>query len=138
MPILKIYQPMQMSVQSLPRQFFIADAGSRSWRLRTLEAEKNILSEDTIMANIRLAPVLRAFAGGSKQVSTEGSTLGEVLINLYQNHPALKEQIQPEAELSRFVNVYVNDQDVRYLQGLETAVGATDTITLLPAMAGGR
>ncbi|GHO86170.1 MoaD/ThiS family protein [Dictyobacter formicarum] len=90
------------------------------------------------MANIRLAPVLRSYAGGSKQVSAQGGTLGEVLSNLYQVHPSLKEQIQPEQELSRFVNVYVNDQDVRYLQGLETTVGANDTVTLLPAMAGGR
>ena len=90
------------------------------------------------MANIRLAPVLRSYAGGSKQVSAQGSTLAEVLNNLYQNHPSLKEQIQPEQDLSRFVNVYVNDQDVRYLQGLQTAVEANDTITLLPAMAGGR
>jgi len=90
------------------------------------------------MANIRLAPVLRSYAGGSKQVSAQGETLGEVLSNLYQVHPSLKEQIQPEQALSRFVNVYINDQDVRYLQGLETTVGANDTVTLLPAMAGGR
>lgn len=90
------------------------------------------------MANIRLAPVLRSFAGGSKQVSAEGSTLGELLNDLYQKYPALKEQIQPEQELSRFVNVYINDQDVRYLKGLETAIGANDSVTLLPAMAGGR
>ncbi|MBV9229199.1 MAG: MoaD/ThiS family protein [Chloroflexi bacterium] len=89
------------------------------------------------MANVRLAPVLRASAGGSKQVSVQGSTLAEVLSDLFQRYPALKEQIQPGNELSRFVNVYVNDQDVRFLQGLETSVGPSDTITLLPAMAGG-
>jgi len=89
------------------------------------------------MATVRLAPVLRSSAGGSKQVSAQGGTLGEVLIDLYQRFPALKEQIQPEQELSRFINVYVNDQDVRYLQGLETSVGPSDTIILLPAMAGG-
>jgi molybdopterin synthase sulfur carrier subunit len=89
------------------------------------------------MANVRLAPVLRSAAGGSKLVAVEGSTLGEVLSNLYRRYPALKDQIQPEQELSRFVNVYVNDQDVRYLQGLDTAVGPSDTVTLLPAMAGG-
>jgi len=50
----------------------------------------------------------------------------------------LKEQIQPEESLSRFINVYVNDQDVRFLQGLETGVGPNDTVILLPAMAGGR
>jgi len=90
------------------------------------------------MATVRLAPVLRSAIGGSKQVSAEGSTLGEVLVDLYKRFPALKEQIQPEGNLSRFVNVYINDQDVRYLQGLETSVGATDTIQLLPAMAGGQ
>ena len=90
------------------------------------------------MATVRLAPVLRSSANGSKQVSAEGGTLGAVLTDLYQRFPALKEQIQPEEELSRFINVYVNDQDVRYLQGLQTAVGPNDTIILLPAMAGGR
>ena len=90
------------------------------------------------MATVRLAPVLRSSVGGSKQVSAEGSNLSEVLADLYKRFPALKEQIQPEGDLSRFVNVYINDQDVRYLQGLETHVGSTDIIQLLPAMAGGQ
>lgn len=90
------------------------------------------------MATVRLAPVLRASAGGAKQVSAQGDNLAEILSDLYGQFPALKEQIQPEQELSRFINVYVNDQDVRYLQGLETAVGSNDTVILLPAMAGGR
>jgi molybdopterin converting factor small subunit len=90
------------------------------------------------MATVRLAPVLRPSAGGAKQVAAEGSTLSAVLESLYQQYPALKEQIQPEEELSRFINVYVNDQDVRYLDGLETSVGPNDTVILLPAMAGGR
>ena len=90
------------------------------------------------MATVRLAPVLRASVGGSKQVSAEGSNLNEILVDLYERYPGLKEQIQPEGEkLSRFINVYVNDQDVRYLHGLETSVGPGDTIILLPAMAGG-
>ncbi len=82
------------------------------------------------MANVRLAPILRSSVGGSKQISAEGSTLNEVLTNLYQRHPS--------EELSKFVNVYVNDQDVRFLKKLATPVGPSDTITLLPAMAGGR
>ena len=90
------------------------------------------------MANVRLAPILRPSVGGSKQVSVHGNTLEAVLSELYQRYPALKEQIQPEQELSRFINVYVNDQDVRYLQGLATPVSSSDTVTLLPAMAGGR
>ena len=92
------------------------------------------------MATVRLAPVLRASVGVSKQVTAEGSSLSEVLDNLYGRFPALKEQIQgSEGEsLSRFINVYINDQDVRYLQGLQTNVGSGDTVILLPAMAGGR
>ena len=90
------------------------------------------------MATVRLAPVLRSSVGGSKQVKAQGTNLAEVLADLFQHYPSLKEQIQPEESLSRFINVYVNDQDVRYLQGLETSVGPNDTVILLPAMAGGR
>ncbi|HEV2580221.1 MAG TPA: MoaD/ThiS family protein [Ktedonobacteraceae bacterium] len=90
------------------------------------------------MATVRLAPVLRSSVGGAKQVTAQGGTLNEVLYDLYQRFPALKEQIQPEETLSRYINVYINDQDVRYLQGIESAVGPNDTVILLPAMAGGR
>jgi sulfur-carrier protein len=90
------------------------------------------------MATVRLAPVLRSSVGGSKQVTAQGSTLSEVLSDLYRRYPALKEQIQPEESLSRFINVYINDQDIRYLNGVETTVGSGDTVILLPAMAGGR
>ena len=89
------------------------------------------------MATVRLAPVLRASVGGSKQVSAQGGNLSEILVDLYKQYPSLKEQIQPEENLSRYINVYVNDQDVRFLQGLETQVGTGDTVILLPAMAGG-
>lgn len=91
------------------------------------------------MATVRLAPVLRGSVGGAKQVTAQGNTLNEVLNDLYQRFPSLKDQIQSDGALSRFINVYVNDQDVRYLQGgVETAVGPNDTVILLPAMAGGR
>lgn len=89
------------------------------------------------MATVRLAPALRSSVGGSKQVNAEGSSLSEVLVDLYKRYPALQEQLQTEGSLSRFINIYVNDQDVRYLQGLETTVGPADTVILLPAMAGG-
>jgi molybdopterin converting factor small subunit len=90
------------------------------------------------MATVRLAPILRSYASNSKQVTAQGSTLAEVLADLYQRYPALKEQLQQGEELSRYINVYVNDQDVRYLQKLDTPVGPNDTVILLPAMAGGR
>jgi molybdopterin synthase sulfur carrier subunit len=90
------------------------------------------------MATVRLAPVLRSSVGGVKQVSAKGETLAAVLDDLYVNYPALKEQIQSGDQLSRFINIYVNDQDIRHLQGLGTSVGPNDTVILLPAMAGGR
>ncbi len=89
------------------------------------------------MSTVRLAPVLRPSVGGVKQVSAEGKNLREVLNDVFERFPALKEQIQPGGNLSRFINIYVNDQDVRYLQGLDTNVGPSDTVILLPAMAGG-
>jgi molybdopterin converting factor small subunit len=99
--------------------------------------EMRKIEKEQLMSTVRLAPVLRPSVGGSKHVSAEGKNLAEVLNDVFERFPALKEQIQPYGTLSRFINIYVNDQDVRYLQGLETNVGPTDTVILLPAMAGG-
>jgi MoaD family protein len=90
------------------------------------------------MTAVRIPPVLRAQVGGSKQVEVTGETVGEVIDSLLGLHPSLREQLlTPDGELNRFVNLYVNGRDVRYEQGLKTAVSATDTVVLLPAMAGG-
>lgn len=90
------------------------------------------------MSTIRIPPVLRASVGGAKQVEGNGDTLRGVLDDLFARYPTVREQIiAPEGGLSRFVNVFVNDQDIRYLNGLETSVAAGDTVVLLPAMAGG-
>ncbi len=90
------------------------------------------------MTTIRIPPVLRPAVGGAKQVEASGATLGAVLDDLFARYPGVREQIvTPEGGLSRFVNVFVNDQDVRFLQGLETPVGSGDSVVLLPAMAGG-
>ena len=90
------------------------------------------------MATIKIPPVLRASVGGEKQVSASGESVGEVLRDLAQSHPATQDQLfGADGELNRYVNVYLNDEDVRVLGGLETAVGDTDTLVILPAMAGG-
>lgn len=90
------------------------------------------------MSNVRIPPVLRGSVGGAKQVEADGATLGAVLDDLFTRYPGVREQVlNAEGSLSRFVNVFVNDQDVRYLQGLATPVAAADTVVLLPAMAGG-
>jgi sulfur-carrier protein len=91
------------------------------------------------MTAVRIPPVLRAQAGNQKRVEVSGSTVGEALTSLLEQHPGLREQIfSADGELNRFVNVYVNGRDVRYEQGLETPVAAADEVILLPAMAGGR
>jgi molybdopterin synthase sulfur carrier subunit len=82
--------------------------------------------------------VLRAAAGGEKQVEIEGSTVGEVVTALVERYPSLGGQLlTPDGELNRFVNVYLDGQDVRYLEALQTPVSSNDTIIVLPAMAGG-
>ena len=90
------------------------------------------------MTAVRLPPVLRQHAGDAKQVEASGSTLGQVVAQLVEKHPGLREQLlTADGQLHRFVNVYLNGQDVRYLSGLETPVGERDTVIVLPAMAGG-
>jgi molybdopterin converting factor small subunit len=91
------------------------------------------------MATIKIPPVLRPSVGGEKEVAAEGENVGDVLRQLAESHPATKGQLfSPEGDLNRYVNVYLNDEDVRVLEGLETAVSASDTLVILPAMAGGR
>ncbi len=90
------------------------------------------------MATIRIPPVLRAAVGGEREVSAEGENVGDVLRALTQEHPDTSAQIfSSSGELNRYVNVYLNDEDVRVLDGLTTGVGGSDVLVILPAMAGG-
>ena len=90
------------------------------------------------MSTVKIPPVLRSSTGGEKEVDADGASVGEVLRELAQRHPATERQLFGEdGSLNRYVNVYLNDEDVRVLQGLETPVGETDTLVILPAMAGG-
>ena len=90
------------------------------------------------MSTIKIPPVLRASVGGAKEVEASGGNVGEVLRSLAEHHPATESQLFSEGgELNRYVNVYLNDEDVRVLEGLETGVADGDTIVILPAMAGG-
>jgi len=90
------------------------------------------------MATVKVPPVLRPSVGGEKEVDAAGASVGEVLRSLAGAHPGTEEQIfSPEGDLNRYVNVYLNDEDVRVLDGLDTAVGEGDTLVILPAMAGG-
>ncbi len=90
------------------------------------------------MATIKIPPVLRASVGGEKEVDASGESVGDILRDLAAVHPATQSQLfSPDGELNRYVNVYLNDEDVRVLDGLDTAVGDGDTLVILPAMAGG-
>jgi MoaD family protein len=90
------------------------------------------------MTAVRIPSVLRPAVGGEKDLEVDGSTVGEVIHALVGRFPSLRDQLLTgEGELNRFVNVYVNGQDVRYLDGLGTPVTARDEVRLLPAMAGG-
>ncbi len=90
-------------------------------------------------ATVKIPPVLRAQTGGEAQVAAEGSTVGDVLTSLVEAHPDTNAQLFSEdGQLNRYVNVYLNDEDVRVLDGLETAIDDGDSVVILPAMAGGR
>ena len=90
------------------------------------------------MSAVWIPQVLRAAVGGEKQVKLEGGTVRELVGALVTRYPSLKQQLLDEGgDLNRFVNVYVNGQDVRYLAGLDTPVTDRDEVRLLPAMAGG-
>jgi sulfur-carrier protein len=90
------------------------------------------------MATIRIPPVLRPAVGGEREISADGENVGEILRAVIEEHPGTEAQLfGADGDLNRYVNVYLNDEDVRVLDGLETTVGAGDTLVILPAMAGG-
>ena len=90
------------------------------------------------MPTVKIPPVLRAQTGGEAEVKADGETVGDVLRSLADLHPETESQLFSEdGELNRYVNVYLNDEDVRVLEGLDTSVSDGDTVVILPAMAGG-
>ena len=87
---------------------------------------------------VRIPTILRKYTDGEKKVRAAGATIKDVLADLDANHPGIAGQLyNPDGSLHRFVNVYLNGRDVRYLGGLDTPVDARDEIRLLPAIAGG-
>ena len=90
------------------------------------------------MATVKIPPVLRPSTGGEREVAADGGSVGDVLRSLADRHPATQGQLFADGgDLNRYVNVYLNDEDVRVLQGLQTPVGERDVLVILPAMAGG-
>ena len=90
------------------------------------------------MPTVKIPPVLRAQTGGESEVTVDGETVGASLRALAEAHPGTGSQLFAEGgELNRYVNVYLNDEDVRVLDGLDTPLTDADTVVILPAMAGG-
>jgi molybdopterin synthase sulfur carrier subunit len=90
------------------------------------------------VSTVKIPPVLRDSTGGEREVEADGANVGEVLRSLASRHPATESQLFGEdGQLNRYVNVYLNDEDVRVLGGLDTPVKEGDTLVILPAMAGG-
>lgn len=89
------------------------------------------------MIEVSIPTILRQYTEGAKAVSGGGGTLAELLDDLEARFPGLRERLLDDGSLRRFVNVYVNDEDVRFLGGLATALTDGDTVTVLPAVAGG-
>jgi sulfur-carrier protein len=86
---------------------------------------------------VRIPTILRSYTGGAKSVEGSGSTLSDLLSDLESRHDGLRERLVDDGGLRRFVNVYLNDEDVRFLGGLDAPVKDGDTVTVLPAVAGG-
>ncbi|TDD09499.1 MoaD/ThiS family protein [Nonomuraea deserti] len=86
---------------------------------------------------VRIPTILRNYTDGAKAVDAEGATLDELISNLESRHPGIKDRLVDQGSLRRFVNVYLNDEDVRFLGGLGTPLSDGDTVTVLPAVAGG-
>jgi MoaD family protein len=86
---------------------------------------------------VKIPTQLRAATGGEAEVEVDGSTVGEALDAVFDAHSELRERITEDGTLRRFVNVYVSGEDIRFQQGLETAINEGDEVTILPAVAGG-
>ena len=89
------------------------------------------------MTTIRIPTPLRPYTGGNSAVAVSGATVGEVLADLTRLHPQLRPHLYDGEELRSFVNVYLNQEDVRGLQGAQPAVAAADTLMIIPSIAGG-
>ena len=86
---------------------------------------------------VRIPTILRSYTDGAKTVEATGDTLGVLLDHIDQDHPGLKGRLVENGSLRRFVNIYVNDEDVRFLGGLDAELADGDSVTVLPAVAGG-
>ena len=86
---------------------------------------------------VKIPTIMRTFTDGQKAVTGEGATLAALIRDLETNHPGIADRMVEDGKLRRFVNIYVNDEDVRFLGGLEAPLSDGDEVVVLPAVAGG-
>ncbi len=86
---------------------------------------------------VRIPTPLRTLTAGEESVQIEGANVRELLENLEQNHPGIRERLLDEKGVRRFINIYVGDEDIRFLDGLDTALNGKDEVSIVPAIAGG-
>ncbi len=89
------------------------------------------------MAKIRIPTPLRAFTDGAAEIDVAGATVGEALANLVDQHPELRAHLFNDDELRSFVNIFIGDEDIRFLQGLDTEIEADESLRIIPSIAGG-
>ncbi len=89
------------------------------------------------MAKIRIPTPLRAFTDGAADIDVAGGTVGEALANLLDQHPELRAHLFNGEELRSFVNIFIGDEDIRFLQGLDTEIDANESLRIIPSIAGG-
>jgi molybdopterin synthase sulfur carrier subunit len=90
-----------------------------------------------VTVSVSIPTILRTHTGGEKRVTATGGTLKDVITDLESNYSGITERLLDDGKLQRFVNIYVNDEDVRFSGGLETEISDGDSVTILPAVAGG-
>ncbi len=91
----------------------------------------------TVSIEVSIPTILRTHTGGEKRVAATGSTLQAVIADLESNYSGISDRLVDDGKLHRFVNIYVNDEDVRFSGGLDTVIADGDSVTILPAVAGG-
>jgi MoaD family protein len=106
--------------------------------MRTAVPRRTDPEPDAMPIEVRIPTILRTYTGGEKAVEADGATLRDLVDDLESRYAGLRARlVDDEGSLRRFVNVYLNDEDVRFLGGLDTKLGDGDTVTVLPAVAGG-
>ncbi len=91
-----------------------------------------------VESTVRIPTPLRTLTGGNDEVKAQGATVGAVIEDLEKNHPGLRDRLLDDKGVRRFVNIYVGDEDIRFLEGLQTELKGGEQITIVPAIAGGR